>query len=83
MKIELELTKEQAKKFCEKYSVKPGEIKHVLMAYFAEDKESQYFRDFDKGNFNLDEFLLSKEIGELVIMRSNAETNKIRFKKNE
>lgn len=82
MKIELELTKEQASKFCEKYSVKPVEIKHVLMAYFAEDKESQYYRDFDKGNFNLDEFLISKEIGELVIMRADAQTKRVHFKKN-
>ena len=70
MHIDLTLTKEQVKHFCDNFKCKQPAIEHILMAYFANDTESQYYRDL---SFNSDKFLLSHQIGELVIMRANAE----------
>ncbi len=54
----------------------PKEIASILMSYFNNDMESRYYRDLA---FNVDKFLLSKQIGELVIMRADAETKKVKF----
>ena len=44
------------------------------MAYFSNDIESQFYRDFA---FDVDKFLLSKQVGELIIMRADAEQSRI------
>ena len=71
MEIILSLTKENVKLFCENFECVSKDIEHILMAYMTEDKESQYYRDLA---FNVDKFLLSKQVGELIIMRSAAES---------
>lgn len=67
MQINLTLTKENVKLFCENFECAPKEIEHILMAYMTNDTESQYYRDLA---FNVEKFLLSKQVGELIIMRS-------------
>jgi len=54
----------------------PKEIEKILLSYFNNDVESRFYRDLA---FNVDKFLLSKQIGELVILRADAEIKKVKF----
>ena len=76
MEIKLQLGKEQVSSFCEAFTCKPKDMESILMAYFNNDVESRFYRDLA---FNVDKFLLSKQIGELVIMRADAEIKKVKF----
>ena len=76
MEINLSLTKENVKLFCENMTCSPKEIEKILLSYFNNDVESRFYRDLA---FNVDKFLLSKQIGELVILRADAEIKKVKF----
>lgn len=78
--IDLKLTKEHVEVFCKGFNCKQNEIEHILMAYFADDRESEYYRDL---SFNVDKYLLSKQVGELVIERANAVSKNVKFTKME
>lgn len=76
MEIKLQLGKEQVTRLCQSFRVKKDEIENVLMTFCSDDTESQYYRDL---SFDIDKFLLSKEIGELIIMRSEAISKQVKY----
>ncbi len=76
----IDLTKQEAKVFCQENDCLYKDIQAVIVAFLRKDLESPHYRVIGGGEkFDIDNFLISKSPAELLTLRSNAYNNKTKL----